>query len=422
MKRSFVGIGLVGVFVPLMATAAPILLDNFNEAKTENMLGGATGAWYDPDDTSIFCKTEFDDKVYFGTSGRSLRLDYNIKSQRENVNIPTQNSQAFPVTKGNQAFNGYYSIFQPQNLTNKTHLILWAKGDGVRGFSRSFKIEIKDGLSPMYAGYKITNLTDQWRRYAIPLRSFTDIKDWSQIKEFVIVFAADTVNRNDGVMFVDEIYFAESPEQNLSVPMESYTAGRVEEPPVLDGKLKEWVRSDWHSISGDEYVEKGGRSGGKDAGARWAVRWDDQWFYLAVDLKDNEVVNGEIGETLWKGDCLEVFVNPEGTVFNWGDSAAFQLGFSPTSSAGNPATWAWFQRRAPTDQEIKAVWSPKNDALEVAMAWSFLKMTPGLNRDLGFALAFHDQDIKDGTPECKLTCSVGNLGKIRTRIGKLVLQ
>jgi hypothetical protein len=53
----------------LAVSAAPILLDNFNEAKTENALGGATGAWYDPEDTSIYCKTEFDDKVFFGPVG-----------------------------------------------------------------------------------------------------------------------------------------------------------------------------------------------------------------------------------------------------------------------------------------------------------------------------------------------------------------
>lgn len=415
-------IGALGIFLPLAVSAAPILLDNFNEAKTENALGGATGAWYDPDDTSIFCKTEFDDKVFFGPSGRSLRLDYNIKSQRENVFIPTQNSQTFQVSKGNQAFNGYYSIFPPQNLTNKTHLILWAKGDGERGFSRSFKIEIKDGLNTMYTGYKITDLSDQWRRYAIPLRQFTDIKDWASIKEFVVVFAADTVTRNDGAMYLDEIYFAESAEQNLSVPMESFTASRVDSAPMIDGKLKDWGRPDWHNISNGEYVEKGARSGTKDAGARWAVRWDDQFLYLAVDLKDNEVVNGEMGEGIWKDDCLEVYVNPDGTDFNWGDSSAFQLGFSPTSSAGNPARWAWFQRRAPTDREIQTVWSPKKEVLEVAIAWSFLKITPGLNRDIGFGFAFHDRDLKDGTPECKLTSSVGNIGKTRTRIGKMVLQ
>lgn len=422
MRRSFTLMGVLGVVLPMAVRGAPILLDNFNEAKAENALGGATGAWYDPDDKSIYCKTDFDDKVYFGPSGRSLRLDYNIRSQRQNVNIPTNASQAFPISQDNQAFNGYYSIFPPQNLTNKTHLILWARGGGDSGFSRSFKIEIKDGLNPFYAGYKVTGLTDQWQRFAIPLRSFTDIKDWAAIKEFVVVFAADTVTKLDGTLYLDDIYFADSAEQNLSVPMEAYTVARVEPAPQIDGKLKDWGRMNWHNISGGEYVEKGARSGLKDASAQWAVRWDDQWLYVAVSLKDNEQVNGESGDGIYKGDCVEIYLNPDGTEFNWGDPKAFQLGFSPTSKTGNPAQWAWFQRRAPTDAEVRVAWNSQKDVLETAIAWSFLKMTPGVNREVGFGLAFHDQDVKDGTPECKLTCSVGNLGKLRTRIGKMVLQ
>lgn len=422
MRHSFLRAGVFGVFLPLTVSAAPILVDNFNEAKTENALGGATGAWYDPEDPSIYCKTEFDDKVFFGPSGRSLRLDYNIKSQRENVNIQTNDSPSFPVTKGNAAFNGYYSILPPQNLTHHTHLILWAKGDGERGFSRSFKIEIKDGLNTTYAGYKVTGLTDQWQRYVIPLRSFNDIKDWTQIKEFVVVFAADTVNRKDGVMYLDDIYFAENPEQNFSIPTGSVSVPRADSAPVLDGKLKEWSTAKWVKMTGGEYVEKGARSGSKDAGVRWAARWDDQWLYLAVRLEDNEWVNGEIGDTLWKDDCVEVYVNPNGTDFNWGDPAVFQLGFSPLSSAGNPARWAWFQRRAPTDDEMKIQWGPRGDEAEVAIAWSFLNMTPGVNRDMGFGLAYHDKDVKDGTPECKLTWGFGNLGKTRTRIGRMVLK
>jgi hypothetical protein len=109
--------------------------------------------------------------------------------------------------------------------------------------------------------------------------------------------------------------------------MGSFTAHPLAAAPILDGNLKEWGRAAWHNISGGEYVEKGARSGTKDAGVRWAARWDDQWLYLAVRLEDNEWVNGEIGDTLWKDDCVEVYVNPNGTDFNWGDSDGVSVGF-----------------------------------------------------------------------------------------------
>jgi hypothetical protein len=68
------------------------------------------------------------------------------------------------------------------------------------------------------------------------------------------------------------------------------------------------------------------------------------------------------------------------------------------------------------------VWSKDRRTVEIAVAWSFLKIAAGVNRDMGLALAFHDADLKDGTPECKLTWSFGTTGTRRHRVGKLVLR
>ncbi len=46
----------------------------------------------------------------------------------------------------------------------------------------------------------------------------------------------------------------------------------------------------------------------------------------------------------------------------------------------------------------------------------------GINRDFGLSVSFHDRDVKDGTPECRLTWAQSNVGKIRTRVGRMVLK
>ena len=69
MKRFFALCVLV--VMGRAVSAGPLLLDNFNEAKKENAIGGATGAWFDPEDKSIFCTAEPDAQVFWGPGGRS---------------------------------------------------------------------------------------------------------------------------------------------------------------------------------------------------------------------------------------------------------------------------------------------------------------------------------------------------------------
>ena len=265
-------------------------------------------------------------------------------------------------------------------------------------------------------------LTDEWKQFSIRLKDFSDLQDWTNVKEFVIVLSADAVTRKYGTFYLDDIYFAENPEQNFDMPEGAAWATPAVRPHVVDGAIKEWPRKAWHDISGAVHVESGARKNKNDASARWAAAWDNQWLYLAVALKDNELVNDYLGDGLWKGDCLEVYINPGSQDFSWGDPAAFQLGFSPTSSAGNPARWAWFQRHAPTDAETQVAWNEARTVMEVAVAWSFLGMRPTSGEGMGFSVSFHDVDVNDGTPECKLTWSFSGTGTNRVRVGRLVLK
>nr|HNI56267.1 hypothetical protein [Elusimicrobiota bacterium] len=120
LRPVLVGAVLVGalsmVSTGLRAAGPVLLLDNFDEDKTENALGGATGAWMDPEDKSQGCTASRVQLDRLGSLGRSLRLDFDIESQRENIRVPTNFSVASPAVALNQAFNGYYSVFPAQDL------------------------------------------------------------------------------------------------------------------------------------------------------------------------------------------------------------------------------------------------------------------------------------------------------------------
>jgi len=348
-------------------------------------------------------------------------LDYNIESGRENVFIPTHHSVSFPAVKSNEAYNGYYSLFPPQDLTAYPYLVFWAKGDTEKGYTRSFKIELSDGVSPQIKSVQVSGLSGEWQRFTIPLSSFEGLDQLSTVQKFVLVFSGDSVTRKTGTIYLDDIYFAEHLEQNVSLPDTPVTAVRRDQSPRVDGLLKEWPRSSWNDVSGAIYVERGSRGNKADASARYAVSWDDQWLYVAVALKDNEILNKGMGDDLWRGDCVEIYLNPRGQDMTWGDSRSFQLGFSPSSSAGNPALWAWFQRRSPTKEEAYGIWSEDRKSLEVAVSWSFLGGA-GSKTNMGYSFSFHDADEKDGTPDCKLTSNFSGLGSNKFRLGKLVFR
>jgi hypothetical protein len=213
----WVVVGWCGVVVAA-AAPSPLVLDTFDAGKNVNALGGPTGAWYDPDDPSVGCTAVFETTAPFGGSGASLRLDYNIASVRERVQ-PNRFSDAnadgrttTPSLTG-RAFNGYYSVFPPRDLSAYRVLVFWVRGDPARGYPRSFKIEIKDGQvsSPRL----IEGVTPRWRRVVVPLSAFREIKDWTSIKEFVVVFSEDSVNRPSGSIYLDDVYFAGNPKDNI---------------------------------------------------------------------------------------------------------------------------------------------------------------------------------------------------------------
>jgi len=87
--------------------------------------------------------------------------------------------------------------------------------------------------------------------------------------------------------------------------------------PVLDGRVGEW--SVWAmALTRPAPAEEGrpGWTGPRDASARVAVRHDGERLYLAVDVTDEAVRPGPVGDGEYQGDGLLVWVNGDDGEFD----------------------------------------------------------------------------------------------------------
>jgi len=189
-------INLVVILVVSMAfmvagrsNAAILKVADFDSGEKPNNLGGDLGAWNkDPTDLTQMCTDSFSSEVKCGDKGYSLKLAYDVDSP-------------------NPAYNGFWTKLQNQNLKDYKELVFFVKGDGEKGFTPRFKVELKNPTQ--VASFLVTGVTSEWQKVVIPFQKFKAITDWNQMTEFVIVFDDLTSNPKEGVIYVDDVYFGD---------------------------------------------------------------------------------------------------------------------------------------------------------------------------------------------------------------------
>jgi hypothetical protein len=82
------------------------------------------------------------------------------------------------------------------------------------------------------------------------------------------------------------------------------TAHRFAERPVMDGHLGEWSAM-------TQVAMVNPKVNGDDASGTAYLAWDDEFLYLALDMRDNEVLNTQPRGKLYREDSMEVFVSTE---------------------------------------------------------------------------------------------------------------
>ena len=167
-----------------------LVIADFDTGDKPNNIGGDFGGWdKDPNDESQGTQMSFDtDDSQGDASGYSIRLDYDVDSP-------------------NPAYNGFWMKLNGEDATAYNTLNFYVKGDAKAGYTKRFKIELKD-MTNKPSAYIVSGVTDQWQKISIPFEKFRRIENWNSLNELVFVFDDINSNPKSGSILIDQITFS----------------------------------------------------------------------------------------------------------------------------------------------------------------------------------------------------------------------
>jgi len=178
-----------------LAASAELMVADFNSGAKPNNVGGDFGCWIkDPGDRMQGCIESFDAKDRYGDKGYSLRLIYSVASK-------------------NPAFGGLWMRLQNLDASRFNALAFRVRGDAGMGYTKTFKVEIKDALDQS-SHYYVNSVTDQWQDVVVPLSAFEGMANARKLKELVIVIEDTTATAKQGVIYLDDVRFVKAPATN----------------------------------------------------------------------------------------------------------------------------------------------------------------------------------------------------------------
>jgi len=180
-----------GVAAYAAAPAAnELVIADFDTGDKPNNIGGDFGGWdKDPNDESQGTQMSFDtDDSQGDASGYAIRLDYDVDSP-------------------NPAYNGFWMKLNGEDATAYNTLNFYVKGDAKVGYTKRFKIELKD-MTNKPSAYIVSGVTDQWQKISIPFEKFRRIENWNSLNELVFVFDDINSTPKTGSILIDQITFS----------------------------------------------------------------------------------------------------------------------------------------------------------------------------------------------------------------------
>ena len=146
---------------------------------------------------------------------------------------------------------------------------------------------------------------------------------------------------------------------------------KIEKAPVFDGNLDDWKGTYEVAIQNEKV-------NGDDASGFGYLAWDDDFLYVAVDMRDNELLNARPRAKLYQQDGMELFVSTEPREENAGYGPNdYQFMIVPTSGEGHPICGYAADRAAGVVTDVAGAKlsvgrNGKGWTLECALPWSAL--------------------------------------------------
>src|SRR6185437_10511187 len=194
--------------VAIVSRATELTFADYNDQGFFNNFSGDSGVFANGDAT---IKVSFDNRVFHGSNGASLRLDYNVPTGFCGLWNSTLGKMSYPRHILN--FTNLYgdlrnSSGNPSRVENVhvTNFTFWACGDGQGNFAHQLKVEFKSAAGALLGSqlFSIPNQTN-WAQYNFPIDLTTN--DWSHVKEIVFVIEDWRNDRRKGRLFLDDLAF-----------------------------------------------------------------------------------------------------------------------------------------------------------------------------------------------------------------------
>lgn len=163
----------------------------------------------------------------------------------------------------------------------------------------------------------------------------------------------------------------------------------------LDGNLNEWNQADWIAVK-DRDSSPFDYDGPEDCSLKFATAYDDQQFYVAIDLIDNNIFVEEEG-SYWNQDgiILGLDARPKNvSSFNKGEGRGRDwIAYLRTFKKANPV---YNENRLPTKIRSEVVRKENGATLEIAFPLEYLSKMGGDDwSSLRFGLGYYDYDADD---------------------------